>query len=218
MQTEIGKIATMLSSTETELTPLQKTIAKLGKTLALVALFVVTLIFIIQILRGLFTVGFEHIEWIEIFMSSIALAVAAIPEGLPAIITIVLAIGMQNLVKQRAIMRTLPAVETLGSTSIICSDKTGTLTQNVMTVQKVYVDSKIQTVSDLTYSGNAKKLVEYGVLVNDTKVQLEGLNFVKFGDPTELAFVDLAIALKQNPISITENFPRLYELPFDSER
>src|SRR5690554_1604222 len=158
MQTEIGKIATMLSSTETELTPLQKTIAKLGKTLALVALFVVTLIFIIQILRGLFTVGFEHIEWIEIFMSSIALAVAAIPEGLPAIITIVLAIGMQNLVKQRAIMRTLPAVETLGSTSIICSDKTGTLTQNVMTITNTYLFGATYKVSDIKKPNNTLQM------------------------------------------------------------
>ena len=216
MQTEIGKIATMLSETESVETPLQKNIAQLGKILALIALSITGFIFVIEIVTSL--LAGQTPDWIGAILFAVSLAVAAIPEGLPAIITVVLSLGMQNLVKQRAIMRTLPAVETLGSTSIICSDKTGTLTQNVMTVQKVYVDSKIQTVGDLTYSGNAKKLVEYGVLVNDTKVQLEGSNFVKFGDPTELAFVDLAIALKQNPISITENFPRLYELPFDSER
>lgn len=216
MQTEIGKIATMLSEAESVETPLQKNIAQLGKILALIALSITGFIFVIEIVTSL--LAGQTPDWIGAILFAVSLAVAAIPEGLPAIITVVLSLGMQNLVKQRAIMRTLPAVETLGSTSIICSDKTGTLTQNVMTVQKVYVDSKIQTVSDLTYSGNSKKLVEYGVLVNDTKVQLEGSNFVKFGDPTELAFVDLAIALKQNPISITENFPRLYELPFDSER
>ena len=220
MNTEIGKIATMLSSTETEMTPLQKTIAKLGKTLALVALFVVTIIFIIQIVRGLFTVGLENIEWIEIFMSSIALAVAAIPEGLPAIITIVLAIGMQNLVKQRAIMRTLPAVETLGSTSIICSDKTGTLTQNVMTITETYLYGATKKVSDIKNpSQELKMLIDYGVLCNDTKVQLSESNqFVKIGDPTEIALTDLAIAVGDNPIDILAQYPRVHELPFDSER
>ncbi|MFA7417088.1 MAG: cation-translocating P-type ATPase [Acholeplasma sp.] len=220
MQTEIGKIATMLSSTETELTPLQKTIAKLGKTLALVALFVVTLIFIIQILRGLFTVGFEHIEWIEIFMSSIALAVAAIPEGLPAIITIVLAIGMQNLVKQRAIMRTLPAVETLGSTSIICSDKTGTLTQNVMTITETYLYGSVTSVKDIQKpSTELKMLIDYGVLCNDTKLQLtDDQTYVKIGDPTEIALTDLAITTGFNPITILNDYKRVHELPFDSLR
>ena len=220
MQTEIGKIATMLSSTETELTPLQKTIAKLGKTLALVALFVVTLIFIIQILRGLFTVGFEHIEWIEIFMSSIALAVAAIPEGLPAIITIVLAIGMQNLVKQRAIMRTLLAVETLGSTSIICSDKTGTLTQNVMTVTETYLYETVTSVKDIQKpSVELKMLIDYGVLCNDTKLQLtDDQTYVKIGDPTEIALTDLAIITGFNPINILNDYKRVHELPFDSLR
>lgn len=220
MNTEIGKIATMLSNTETELTPLQKAVSELGKTLAIIALFVVTIIFIIQILRGWFTVGFANILWIEIFMSSIALAVAAIPEGLPAIITIVLAIGMQNLVKQRAIMRTLPAVETLGSTSIICSDKTGTLTQNVMTITETYLYTQTQSVMHINDANKElKMLIDFGVLCNDTKVQLTTDNqYTKFGDPTEIALTDLALQTGYNPIEILEKYPRVHELPFDSER
>jgi Ca2+-transporting ATPase len=220
METEIGKIATMLSNTETELTPLQKTVSELGKTLAIIALFVVTVIFIIQILRGWFTVGFANILWIEIFMSLIALAVAAIPEGLPAIITIVLAIGMQNLVKQRAIMRTLPAVETLGSTSIICSDKTGTLTQNIMTITETYLYKQVHKVVDIKNANNELiMLINYGVLCNDTKVQLSNDNeFSKIGDPTEIALTDLAIQTGYNPLSILNQYPRVHELPFDSER
>lgn len=220
MHTEIGKIATMLSTTETELTPLQKTISKLGKTLAIIALFVVTIIFIIQILRGWLIDGVENIAWIEIFMSSIALAVAAIPEGLPAIITIVLAIGMQNLVKQRAIMRTLPAVETLGSTSIICSDKTGTLTQNVMTITETYLYGSTTKVTDIINpTKELKMLIDYGVLCNDTKVQLSDENkYIKIGDPTEIALTDLSIATNDDPIKVLETYPRVHELPFDSER
>ena len=220
MNTEIGKIATMLSTTETELTPLQKAISQLGKTLAIIALIVVSIIFVIQIIRGMFTSGFENILWMEIFMSSIALAVAAIPEGLPAIITIVLAIGMQNLVKQHAIMRTLPAVETLGSTSIICSDKTGTLTQNVMTITNTYLFGATYKVSDIKKPNNTlQKLIDYGVLCNDTKVQLDAQNnYTKIGDPTEIALTDLAIAVGDNPVTTLEKYPRVHELPFDSER
>ncbi|CDR30987.1 Calcium-transporting ATPase lmo0841 [Acholeplasma oculi] len=220
MNTEIGKIASMLSSTEAESTPLQKNIAKLGKTLALIALIVVAVIFLIQVLRGTFNGGFENIHWVEIFMSSVALAVAAIPEGLPAIITIVLAIGMQNLVKQRAIMRTLPAVETLGSTSIICSDKTGTLTQNVMTITKTYLFESESSVASIAHpEGKLNDLITYGVLCNDTKVQLdENQKYVRIGDPTEIALTDLAIYTKLDPIDILKKYPRVHELPFDSER
>ncbi|WP_025724699.1 cation-translocating P-type ATPase [Acholeplasma granularum] len=220
MQTEIGKIASMLSSTETELTPLQKTVSDLGKTLALLALVVVSIIFVIQVLRSIFVVGIDAVPWIDIIMSSVALAVAAIPEGLPAIITIVLAIGMQNLVKQRAIMRTLPAVETLGSTSIICSDKTGTLTQNVMTITNTYLYENELQVSEINNpSKELKMLIDYGVLCNDTKVQLsDNETFIKIGDPTEIALTDLAIATNHNPLDIINANPRVHELPFDSER
>ena len=163
------------------------------------------------------TLGLDSV--LEAFMISVALAVAAIPEGLPAIITIVLALGMQNLVKQRAIMRTLPAVETLGSTSIICSDKTGTLTQNIMTITQTYVYSKAYDVDSLPTTGMHKEFIDFGVLCNDTKVQLkEDKSYLKIGDPTEIALTDLAIAKHINPIEILQSAPRIYELPFDSER
>ncbi|VEU82497.1 cation-translocating P-type ATPase [Acholeplasma hippikon] len=217
MQTEIGKIAEMLSNTETEETPLQKSIAQLGKTLAIIAFIIVGVIFAIQIITAL--VKGVSPDWLEAFMSSVALAVAAIPEGLPAIITIVLSLGMTNLVKQRAIMRTLPAVETLGSTSIICSDKTGTLTQNVMTITDTYLYQQNDKVSDLkSVEGSLKKLVDFGVLCNDTKVRVKDDKFLKIGDPTEIALTDLAINTGFNPLDILANFPRVHELPFDSNR
>ena len=221
MNTEIGKIATMLSQTESDATPLQKNVAVLGKTLAIIALIITGAIFLLEVVQGI--IASEDLSdfawWSDKFMFAVSLAVAAIPEGLPAIITIVLSIGMSNLAKEKAIMRTLPAVETLGSTSIICSDKTGTLTQNVMTVQKVYLNKELLDVQNVsTLSKDLELLVTMGVLVNDTKVQFENDRFVKIGDPTEIAFIDLAINLKKNPIEITQSIDRLHELPFDSER
>lgn len=220
MQTEIGKIATMLSETEESTTPLQKSISQLGKYLAIIALGIVFVIFAITLVEAYLIDGVVTFEEISsALLTSIALAVAAIPEGLPAIITIVLALGMQNLVKQRAIIRTLPAVETLGSTSIICSDKTGTLTQNVMTVKSFYLADGEYAVDDVnTVDSSAKKLVHYGVLCNDTKVRKENDAFIKIGDPTEIAFIDFAIAVGENPINIASQRKRVYELPFDSER
>lgn len=226
MKTEIGKIATLLSETESDSTPLQKNIGKLGKILALIALIITGFIFIIEIVQGLITyshLGFIealiNVDWVGALLFAVSLAVAAIPEGLPAIITVVLSLGMQNLVKQRAIMRTLPAVETLGSTQIICSDKTGTLTQNVMTVQQLYLDNKILPIEKINeLSPSIKRMVKYGVLVNDTKVQMHEDEIVRIGDPTEIAFVDLSLALKINPLKVLEQYPRIYELPFDSER
>ena len=127
---------------------------------------------------------------------------------------------MQNLVKQRAIMRTLPAVETLGSTSIICSDKTGTLTQNVMTITETYLYGSTTKVTDIINpTKELKMLIDYGVLCNDTKVQLSDENkYIKIGDPTEIALTDLSIATNDNPIKVLETYPRVHELPFDSER
>lgn len=226
MQTEIGKIATMLSETESDSTPLQKNIGKLGKTLALIALAITGVIFIIEIIQGLVLYANEgflnallKVDWISALLFAVSLAVAAIPEGLPAIITVVLSLGMQNLVKRKAIMRTLPAVETLGSTQIICSDKTGTLTQNLMTVQQVYINNEIHSVDKIKeLSSSMKNLVSYGVLVNDSKVQIIDEKFTTIGDPTEIAFIDLAVTLKVNPLDILKEYPRIYELPFDSER
>ncbi len=220
MQTELGKIASMLNETKDEQTPLQKSMSQLGKLLALVALGITFLIFIITIVEAYVVSGGADFEvWKEALLTSIALAVAAIPEGLPAIITIVLALGMQNLVKKQAIIRTLPAVETLGSTSIICSDKTGTLTQNLMTVQKVFIHNEMISInSDTKINETLKKIGIFGALCNDTKLQKQDDQYIKIGDPTEIAFTDLSIAIKQNPIEIIKKYPRLYELPFDSER
>src|SRR3989339_406445 len=220
MQTELGKIASMLTATKDETTPLQKSMAQLGKILAVIALGITLFIFIISIVEAYIIDGFvSALIWKESFMTAIALAVAAIPEGLPAIITIVLALGMQNLVKKNAIVRTLPAVETLGSTAIICSDKTGTLTQNVMTIQKVYTNEGFKDI-DHTYQTNetVSKVALYGTLCNDTKLQQKEDQLIKIGDPTEIALIDLSLAIHENPLQMHEHYPRLHELPFDSVR
>ncbi|MCF7930231.1 MAG: cation-translocating P-type ATPase [Acholeplasmataceae bacterium] len=220
MQTELGKIASMLIETKDETTPLQKSMSQLGKLLAIIALGITFLIFVISIAEAYIVNGSADIlVWKEALLTSIALAVAAIPEGLPAIITIVLALGMQNLVKKQAIIRTLPAVETLGSTSIICSDKTGTLTQNLMTVQKVFMhDGFVQIDEKTDPNENLSKIGVFGTLCNDTKIQKVNDKYIKIGDPTEIAFTDLSIAIGQNPIETIKKYPRLYELPFDSIR
>lgn len=220
MHTELGHIAQMLTETKDDTTPLQKSMAQLGKILALIALGITIVIFIISILEAYLVDGGASQEvWKEAFMTAIALAVAAIPEGLPAIITIVLALGMQNLVKKNAIVRTLPAVETLGSTGIICSDKTGTLTQNLMTVQKVFTAKGFV---DLNTSKNVDELVQktalYGTLCNDTKLQLKEKELIKIGDPTEIALIDLALMIDKDPKKMVNDYPRLHELPFDSVR
>ena len=225
MDTEIGKIAGMLNESEFIQTPLQKSLAGLGKVLAIVALVISLIVFIISFI---YAENPNFLDWvrdtepgggIKAFMAAVSLAVAAIPEGLPAIVTVVLAIGMQNLVRQKAIMRKLPAVETLGSTSIICSDKTGTLTQNKMTIQKVYYDDQLVGVEAIdNVEGNLLSLVQYGVLCNDTKVQkIDGV-YDTIGDPTEVALINLAATLKLDPVSINQTFERVHELPFDSER
>ncbi|RJX24131.1 MAG: cation-translocating P-type ATPase [Acholeplasma sp.] len=220
MHTELGHIASMLTETKDEQTPLQKSMASLGKILALIALGITVFIFIITIVEAYLIDGGASLDvWKEAFLTAIALAVAAIPEGLPAIITIVLALGMQNLVKKNAIIRTLPAVETLGSTAIICSDKTGTLTQNLMTVKNVFLHGKMIDINDKTESSKAlENLATYGVLCNDTKLNKENDQLIKIGDPTEIALIDLAITLNHTPLDIHQAYPRHHELPFDSER
>ena len=206
----------MISETEKQETPLQKKLNSLGKTLGIVALIICVIIFVIGIIQGR--------EVISMFMTAVSLAVAAIPEGLAAVSTIVLAIGVQKMVKRNAIVKRLPAVETLGSSSVICSDKTGTLTQNKMTVQKIFVNHTVYDVSNLDENSDFIKynkenqevqlLVYNGMLCNDTKISDDG---TLTGDPTETALVDIALKLGFTK-NIYNELPRVDEIPFDSER
>lgn len=203
MDTEIGKIAKMLGQQEKELTPLQRKLDQLGKILGILAIGICALIFLVGALQGR--------DVLEMFLISISLAVAAIPEGMVAIVTIVLAIGMQIMSKRNAIVRKLPAVETLGSVSVICSDKTGTLTQNKMTVTKTYVDGKIQPVGDLKSDQGVNDQFVYGMALCSDATETAG-------DPTEIALVVMAKNYGYEKEKLEERFPRVFELPFDSDR
>lgn len=210
MDTEMGKIANLLDDEADTQTPLQKKLAQLGKYLGIVALAACAVIFVVGIMN--------NIPPMEIFMTAVSLAVSAIPEGLPAIVTIVLSIGVQRMVKKNALIRRLPAVETLGSASIICSDKTGTLTQNRMTLVKAYVDGKaIEEISD-NCSDDIKKLLCYGTLCCDGSVVFEGEKEQHIGDPTETAIVLAAHKNAMPKDELNSKYPRLAEIPFDSDR
>ncbi len=207
MNTEVGKIAKIINDTEGTETPLQIKLNKLGKTLGIAALAICIVIFIIGIAYG------KNV--IDMFMTAVSLAVAAIPEGLAAVSTIVLAIGVQRMVKKNAIIKKLPAVETLGSATVICSDKTGTLTQNKMTVQKVFVNNKISEVEEIKDIDNEiTKLMQVCTLCNDTKI---GENKELTGDPTETALIDLGFKINFN-VKETLELKRVKEIPFDSNR
>ncbi len=209
MNTEVGKIAGMINSTVDTETPLQSKLDKLGKTLGIAALIICAVIFIIGLVYGK--------EPIHMFMTAVSLAVAAIPEGLPAVSTIVLAIGVQRMVKRNAIIKKLPAVETLGSATVICSDKTGTLTQNKMTVEKIFYNNKLVDVSpELVAKADTDltELIYASMLCNDTQIS-EGNKLT--GDPTETALIDLGFKLDFDP-SIYGIMPRVAEIPFDSDR
>ena len=206
MNTEVGKIADIINTAEDQGTPLQQKLNKLGKTLGIVALAICAVIFVVGLLYGK--------EPIHMFMTAVSLAVAAIPEGLPAVFTIVLAIGVQRMVKRNAIVKKLPAVETLGSASVICSDKTGTLTQNKMTVEKVFCDGNLVNLEESEDMIDIKKLVYASMLCNDTKISEDDK---LTGDPTETALVDMAFKLDFDP-SVYGMFPRVAEIPFDSDR
>ena len=207
MNTEVGKIAKIINSTEEGTTPLQEKLNKLGKTLGIAALVICVIIFIVGILYGK--------EPVHMFMTSVSLAVAAIPEGLAAVSTIVLAIGVQRMVKRNAIVKKLPAVETLGSASVICSDKTGTLTQNKMTVQKIFTNNyMIEVNKEIKINDELEKLIYIAMLCNDTKV---GKDNELTGDPTETALIDMGMKMDVDVHKILST-PRLAELPFDSDR
>ena len=225
--TEIGKIATMIQTYGDETTPLQKKLNQLGKILGSLTIVVCILVFVIGMLQGR--------GMLEMFMTAISLAVAAIPEGLPAIVTIVLAIGMNKMVERNAIVKKLLAVETLGSTSVICSDKTGTLTQNEMTVVKIYTDDKILEVTGGGYDpvgdfildgeevtvdkvGNLDTLLSMAILTNDAHIEKTNEGYKVLGDPTEGALVTLAGKANITSKEINTSYPRIEELPFDSDR
>lgn len=206
METEIGKIANMLKQPD-EKTPLQLKLAEIGKMLGIVALVVCAAMFGIALIQGrdLFTM----------FMTAISLAVAAIPEGMPAIVSIVLAIGVQKMVKKNAIIRKLPSVETLGAVNVICSDKTGTLTQNKMTVRQFYVNQNVVVASDVDVNVPAQRLlIENLVLCSDATSNNEGST----GDPTEIALINIGNEKGIVKEEINEIHPRVNEAPFESDR
>ena len=206
MNTEVGKIADMLNETEKQETPLQKRLNNLGKTLGIAALAICAVIFFIGLLQGK--------DVISMFMTAVSLAVAVIPEGLVAVSTIVLAIGVQKMVKKNAIVKKLPAVETLGSSTVICSDKTGTLTQNKMTVEKIFCNDVTEDLERVETTEDLKKLVYNCMLCNDSRILEDG---EIAGDPTETALVDMALKLDY-PESIYRENKRVQEVPFDSDR
>ena len=197
MDTEVGRIAGMLMGEEDTSTPLQRKLAEISKTLSFVCLAVCAVMFGVGMLY--------HRPLLEMLMAAVSLAVAAIPEGLPAIVTIVLALGVQRMVKHNAIVKKLPAVETLGCAGVICSDKTGTLTQNRMTVKQVWTPG----------DRHRREALTIGALCNDTVLSPSGKTT---GDPTETAFVDAALADGLDKNILEQEMPRVFELPFDSDR
>ena len=211
METEMGKIANLLDSETETTTPLQEKLSRLGKMLGFLALGACAVVFAVGFFSGM--------PALEIFMTAVSLAVSAIPEGLPAIVTIVLSIGVQRMVKKNAIIRRLPAVETLGSASVICSDKTGTLTQNRMTLTRIWcADSDtVETVSDRN-SEEARRLLRCAALCCDGSIVFHGEDVQHIGDPTETAIV---LAAHNNDLPkemLNRQYPRVAELPFDSDR
>ena len=209
METEMGRIADLLEGEGEGQTPLQEKLSRLGRFLGLLALAACGIIFVVGLMNG--------IPALEIFMTAVSLAVSAIPEGLPAIVTIVLSIGVQRMVKKNAIIRRLPTVETLGSASVICSDKTGTLTQNRMTLVKAWVEGETEDISQEN-SPAIRKLLLHAALCCDASVVVQGEEVRHIGDPTETAIVLAAHKNGMPKDDINLRHPRKAELPFDSDR
>lgn len=207
METEVGKIAKLLKTTSEKRTPLQINLDDFGKKLSIIILVFCAILFSINVIRG----G----SAVDAFLFAVALAVAAIPEALSSIVTIVLSFGTQKMAREHAIIRKLQAVEGLGSVSIICSDKTGTLTQNKMTVEDYYVDEKRISVADIDLGDkNQELLLRCSILCNDS-TNTDGQ---EIGDPTETALINLGSSLGINASMIRERYPRMSEVPFDSDR
>lgn len=207
MQTEVGRIAGMLNQADETKTPLQENLNSLGKTLTWLILFLSVLIFALGLLNQRETV-------LNMLLTAISLAVAAIPEGLPAIVTVTLALGTRRMAKRNAIVRKLPAVETLGSTDIIASDKTGTLTQNKMTVERLFTNNRLEVASE-SQATLDDMTVQIMTLANDTQIDKDGK---LLGDPTETALVQFGLTHKLDVPALLERLPRVNEVPFDSER
>lgn len=208
-ENEVGKIATMISQTKKENTPLQDQLDQIGKTIGIVCIVICIVVFGMEMFGGL-TV-------FEAFKTSIALAVAAIPEGLATVVTVVLALSVQRMVKKNAIVKSLPAVETLGSTSVVCSDKTGTLTQNKMTVVKTYLyHHDIELIENC--SQETIPLLNYFTLCSDGTISTVAGKEVSVGDPTETALVKASLEKGFTKDALNEDYPRFNELAFDSER
>jgi P-type Ca2+ transporter type 2C len=250
MRTQLGLIATLLQSVETEETPLQRRLDQLGKSLSVASLFLVAIVFIVALINYtninvLFTGPLEYLrefaaEITEVFIIAISLAIAAVPEGLPAVVTISLALGMREMIKRHALIRKLSSVETLGSATVICSDKTGTLTQNEMTVTRLWVDGQFITVTGTGYVPKGDFLVDgqkvdmskypaalttlwLGILNNDSSIETTGeedsqKTYRIVGDPTEGALLVAAAKAGATYVEIKEAYPREHEIPFDSER
>ena len=215
MKTETGKIAKLLSESDDDTTPLQKQLAKLSKFLGILTIIIVVLIFGIQIIDLARSNGGDT-GWldgiIKNFMFAISLAVAAVPEGLPAVVTIVLALGVQKMVNANTIVRKLPSVETLGAVSVVCSDKTGTLTQNKMTVVRAYVDGQMLSEDEIV--SDKCKFLSLGLSLCSNASVDDGV----YGDPTEIALVEYANKMNQHKGEMEKQYPRVDEYPFDSVR
>ena len=206
MNTEIGKIAEMVGREKDKPSPLQKAMDELSKMLGIVAVIICAIMFVVGIVQGR--------DLLDMLMTAVSLAVAAIPEGIPTIVTIVLALGMQRMAKVNAIVKTLPSVETLGAVSYVCSDKTGTLTQNKMTVVKAYNNHEYLDLSKVDISKN-HELINGFLLCNDAVITMDNK---KIGDPTETALVAFAKKYKIEKKAQEEIYPRINELAFDSDR
>lgn len=214
MDTEMGKIASALKEIKTEKTPLQRSIDVLGKWMIVITIFIVVILKIVGMSKGM--------SWLDTFMLSVAAVVAAVPEGLPAVITVVLAVGMRMMARRNAIIRKLLAVETLGSTTVICTDKTGTLTMNQMAVTRLWHDNRMTEIGEeklkLQDGEGLKMLLEIGTLCNDALLKQQDETFEAIGDPTETALLTIGVRAGMAKNRLESLFPRLSEIPFQSEK